>query len=308
MKSLYLAVVFLLSSQFVLCQTPTDLYEYNGSKERMASVVQVQKIDSVTTFEKIVLEGFDSKIPFYHYRNERKENAPNIFLLHGLGDSKDCWVHPSEPYLDWSKNTTAIKDSLISLGYNILIPDAKFHGERSYELDFRLPQTLPPPLSKKEEDTKLFETLMTSTVKDLRIILDYIENRNGTKNFGAVGYSMGGNLAILLSIFDTRISSVVACVPPLNLPARDLATLDSSEKILQGQRDITPMTFASQLHTPILLLMGSKDFYATKEEVTTFFERVASEDKAYKFFESGHILPNSYKNNVINWVTKYNRN
>ena len=94
----------------------------------------MQEIDSVTIFEKVVLDGFDSKIPFYHYMNKRNEEKKYVFLLHGLGDDKEDWVYPSEPYLDWSRNITSIKDSLLTLGYSLIIPDAKFHGERSYEL------------------------------------------------------------------------------------------------------------------------------------------------------------------------------
>ncbi|WP_370390446.1 alpha/beta hydrolase family protein [uncultured Winogradskyella sp.] len=291
-----------------LGQTTTHLFDYDSSTERAASVVQRLEIDSVTTFEKVVLDGFDSKIPFYHYINKRTNKNNYVILLHGLGDSKEDWIYPSEPYLDWSKNTTAIKDSLVSLGYNIIIPDVKFHGERSYELGFRPPEDLPPGFSKNEEDSIIFETLVTSTVKDLRIIMDYIQNSNNNSDlsFNVIGYSLGGNLAILLSIFDNRITSIVGCVPPVNLPARDLEMLDWPEKIKQAQMNITPMTHAKNQKTPTLLLMGKKDFFANESEVSGFFEKVSTEEKKLKYFDAGHILPNTYKVDAIEWITQHN--
>ena len=298
----------LLCLNQAFCQTKTNLFEYDKEIEKSGVVVQMQELDSVTIFEKVVLDGFDSKIPFYHYINKRNEEKKYVFLLHGLGDTKEDWVHPSEPYLDWSRNITSIKDSLITLGYNLLIPDAKFHGERNYELDFKPPESLPPIISRNINDSKLFETLMTSTVKDLRIIMDYIQKRNtkSDQSFSVIGYSMGGNFAILLSVFDERISSVVACVPPINLPARGIESFNWPEKIIQGQIDITPMTYAKLQSTSIILLMGKKDFFSTADEVTDFFKKVPTKDKELKYFDSGHILPNEYKNDAIQWIIDHN--
>lgn len=297
----------LLCLHQTFCQIKSNLFEYDKEIEKSGVVVQMQKIDSVTTFEKVVLDGFDSKIPFYHYLNKRNEEKKYVFLLHGLGDNKEDWVYPSEPYLDWSSNLTSIKDSLLTLGYSLLIPDAKFHGERSYELGFKPPESLPPVISRNVNDSKLFENLMTSTVKDLRIIMDYIQLRdtNPDQSFSVIGYSMGGNFAILLSAIDNRISSVVACVPPINLPARGLEMFNWSEEVIQGQRDITPEKYAELQYSPILLLMGKKDYFSTEEEVSGFFEKVPTNEKKLKYFDSGHILPNEYKIDAIQWITNH---
>jgi esterase/lipase len=149
---------------------------------------------------------------------------------------------------------------------------------------------------------------MTSTVKDLRIIMDYIQLRNTIpgQSFSVSGYSMGGNFAILLSAFDNRISSVVACVPPIHLPARGLEMFNWSEEVIQGQKDITPMKYAELQSAPILLLMGKKDYFSTEEEVSSFFEKVPTNEKKLKYFDSGHILPNEYKIDAIQWIVNHN--
>ena len=306
----YITLFFILFSlKQAYCQTETNSFDYNKEIERSGVVVQRQKIDSVKIFEKVVLDGFDSKIPFYHYLNESYDEKKYVFLLHGLGDTKENWVYPSEPYLDWSRNITSIKDSLLSLGYSLLIPDAKFHGERSYELGFRPPASLPPDVSRNIEDSQLFETMMTSTVKDLRIMMDYIQTCSAepVRSFDIIGYSMGGNLAILLSVFDERISSVVACVPPINLPARGLESFDWPQDIIQGQINITPMTYGNLQSSPILLLMGNQDFFSTEEEVSEFFDKIPIQDKKLKYFDSGHILPNEYKLDAIKWIVDHKK-
>jgi dienelactone hydrolase len=210
--------------------------------------------------------------------------------------------------LEWSENLKAIKDSLLSLGYSIIIPDAKYHGERSYELGFRPAEELPPLFSKNEKDGKHFEILMTSTVKDVRIIMDYLQFRHETPalTFGIIGYSMGGALAILLNASDNRISSVVACVPPLNHPEKELEDFSWSEQINKGLADVTPINYSIFQKSPIMLLMGNNDFFYTEEEVSSFFENVPIKEKKIKYFDSGHILPNEYKTDAIGWITKHN--
>lgn len=287
-------------------QSETNLFDYNKNSDDTFEVIQKRALDSVTIFEKVVLEGFDSKIPFYHITNKRNKKGQYVILLHGLGDSKEAWVNPSEPYLEWSRNTTSIKDSLVTLGYSVIIPDVKYHGERSYELGFRAPESLPPVISKNEKDSKTFETLITSTVKDLRIILDYVQYREqrSDQSFNIIGYSLGGNLAILLSVFDNRINSIVGCVPPVNLPTRGLEMFDSwSEDIIQGQLDITPMKYAEMQNRPTLLLMGKTDYFTTEKEANDFIAKIPTQDKKLKFFDAGHILPNDYKIDAIQWIT-----
>lgn len=307
MRCSIILIFLLLIANKMICQSNNAFFDYDQGKERKSEIVQTYKIDSLTVFEKIILEGYDSKIPFYYYNNNRNNKSSNIILLHGLGDSKTVWVHPSEPYLEWSRNLTSIKDSLLQLGYNLIIPDAKFHGERSYELNFRPPEYLPPSISKNEHDSKLMEVLITSTVKDLRIIMDYVESRQMTitPSFSTVGYSMGGNIAILLSAVDNRINSVVGCVPPINLPARGLESFNWSKDIINGQLFITPMKYAHYQDSPIMLLMGKNDFFTTENEARQFYNSVPIEEKELKYFDSGHILPNTYKLDVIRWITRY---
>ena len=66
------------------------------------------------------------------------------------------------------------------------------------------------------------------------------------------------------------------------------------------------MKYAELQSSPILLLMGKKDYFSTEEEVSGFFEKVPTNEKKLKYFDSGHILPNEYKIDAIQWIVNHN--
>ncbi|HET8864265.1 MAG TPA: alpha/beta fold hydrolase [Gracilimonas sp.] len=308
MKILVKFFVLMMLAINAYAQNVTSTFDYQKKTNYSDQVVSTKEVDSLVILQKIVIDGFDSKIPFYHFQNKRNIEGQYIILLHGLGGSKEDWIYPSMPYLQWSRDLAAIKDSLLTLGYNILIPDAKYHGERSYELNFRPAEQLPPIRSRNQEDGKIFNIMMSNNVKDIRIIMDFIERENKEKKpvFSLVGYSMGGATAILLNASDNRIVSVVACVPPLNHPEKEVANFKWPREIVRKLAKVTPKNYSRLQQSPILLLMGEQDFFYTKEEVNSFYEGVSIKEKKVKYFESGHILPEAYVNEVITWVTKYN--
>jgi hypothetical protein len=115
MRQVLLISFFLLSISNGYSQEPNGIFSYEKFQPS-ATIVNSSKLDSITSLEKIVLEGFDSKIPFYHIPNERTSEKKYAILLHGLGGNKMYWVYPSMPYLQYTKNLTAIKDSLLTRG------------------------------------------------------------------------------------------------------------------------------------------------------------------------------------------------
>ena len=143
--------------------------------------------------------------------------------------------------------------------------------------------------------------MISRTVKDIRIIMDFIERKNKEKKpaFSLVGYSMGGATAILLNASDDRIVSVVACVPPLKHPEKEVANFNWSGEIEHALATVTPQNYSRLQQSPILLLIGEQDFFYPKEEVNSFYKDVSIQEKEVKYFESGHVLPEAYVNEVI---------
>ena len=297
MRVLIFTITLVLISNISIAQGVTADLSYYPKTEFNAEVVQKYTSKTGNTFKKIVIDGFDSKIPFYFIQPKNNDNNRFVILLHGLGGSKDNWVYPMS---DLSKKYTMLKDSLLSLGYSVVIPDAKYHGERSYEANFAPPQVLFTP-----SNSQKISNMWVTTVKDIRIIMDYMELVSQEKSitFNVIGYSMGGMIAILLNSVDNRLKSVVACVPPLDGPKAlknvfGWKDLETAEKL----DHISPQNYAKMQKAPIYLLMGKKDVYYTEKNVKDFLNEISVKEKKMKFYESGHLLPMSFITDAIKCI------
>ena len=308
MRKICLLFIILISITKVYGQHYNDHFDYKKSA-LSAVVVESQTVDSLTQFEKVVLDGFKSKIPFYHFLNKRNTEKAYVILMHGLGGNKNYWVNPSMPYLQYTKNLTAIKDSLLQLGFNLIIIDAKFHGERSYELNFRDPSLLPPMRSKNKGDTESFYNMYVSSIKEIRLIMDYFDQRIQDPNlkFNLIGYSMGGAFALILNNIEDRINSVVACVPPMSRPFSEVEELNWSNELAEKMKAISPLYAAKDQKSPVALLMGKTDFFIPEQEARAFYNEISIDDKELKFYDSGHELPDAYIEDVINWISLHNK-
>lgn len=308
MRKIFLICFILVCITQGYGQHYNDHFDYKKS-DLSAFIADNKAVDSLTQFEKVVLDGFNSKIPFYHYLNKRNSENAYVILMHGLGGNKDYWVNPSMPYLQYTKNLTSIKDSLLQLGFNLVIIDAKFHGERSYELNFRDPSTLPPMRSKNQKDAESFYNMYVSSIKEVRLIMDYVQQKveDPDMKFNLVGYSMGGAFSLILNNIEDRINSVVACVPPLSRPFSEIESLNLSNEIAVKMKAISPLYSATNQKAPVAMLMGKTDFFIPEQEARTFYDDILIEDKKLKFYDSGHELPNAYIEDVINWITQHNK-
>ena len=299
----YTFVIILICSVFTLslAQTLRNEFAYSAKSNFEEQIVYVNKIDSVSRYEKTVIMGNDSKIPFYHYINIHNKNR-FIILLHGLGSSKDKWVSPRP-------GRASLVDSLVSHGYNVIIPDARFHGERSYEFNFRPANTLPPGWSKSQKDARSLCEIYSSTIKDIRIIMDYFvkQHVNEKLQFDLIGSSMGGAIALIVNAVDPRVNSVVAIVPPVNRPISEIKDFGWPTEVIEAVKDISPMYYASLQKSPTTLLMGRTDFFTSEQEAKEFYDRIPLKDKNLKFYEAGHSLPPESISDVVEWIIAHNK-
>ena len=297
-RSLILVFTLILISTIISAQEITADLGYFPKIEFNDKVVGSNTDDNGTTFEKIVIDGFDSKIPFYIIKPKSRKEDKFVILLHGITGNKDNWVNPTTSL---SKKCVKLKDSLLTLGYSVIIPDAKYHGERSYEANFASPLTF-----FSSQDSQRVYNLFSTTVKDIRIIMDYIQSSLGNAStvFDVVGYSMGGMMTILLNSVDARLNRVVVCVAPLDIQkaSKRIGMNEEKTKSLEG---ISPKNYATLQKAPIILLMGTKDGWYIKEEAQDFFNAIMIKDKTLKFYESGHYLPDEFISDTIKGINKY---
>lgn len=296
-KHTLLILGLILYSYVSNAQDLTTDFNYFPKIEYNAKIVVNNKDDYGNSFEKVVIDGFDSKIPFYVIKPKDLKEIKFVILLHGITQSKDDWINPITNY---SKKYIKLKDSLLALGYSVIIPDAKYHGERSYEANFRSPWTF-----FSSQNTQKVYNLYSTTVKDTRIIMDYIQANSGntTTAFDVIGYSMGGMMAIFLNSVDDRLNRVVVCVPALNVEKAS-KRIGMSEENAKTLKVLSPKNYASQQKAPITLLMGKEDGWYDNEEAQYFFDKINIKDKNLKFYESGHLLPDEFISDVIKNINK----
>ena len=300
----YIILIILSYASITLCnaQKLRNEFSYSSKIDYGEQVVFWNRRDTtVNRYEKVVINGFDSKVPLFHFIDKDNKNK-FVFLLHGIGSSKDDWLRP--------RSDGKLVDSLVSLGYDVIIPDAKYHGERSYEFNFRPAYTLPRGISngKSQEDANSLCKVYTGTIKDMRIIMDYLEKKYNSTDlqFDFIGYSMGGAMSLIINAIDNRVNSVVACVPPVNRPLEEIKGFDWPIEIIDSLKDVTPKFYSQFLNAPSSLLMGRTDSNTSEQVVKEFYDDLPLKDKNLKFYEAGHSLPPEYINDVIEWITTHN--
>ena len=224
--------------------------------------------------------------------------------MHGLGSYKESWLAPRTKF---EEKSTQLKDDLLSRGYNLLIPDAPFHGERSYELDFLPAHLLPPEISQSTEAAEKMVELYQNSVQEIRLMVDLIQAQaSGTpEQIHLVGYSLGGAVAILVNAVDDRLGSIAACVPPINRPISEVKSFNWPEGLVKKLAEVTPFSHAEQQKAPTAIFYGEEDIYYSQTEIQDFYLRAPVPEKLVKGYPTGHELPASYIQDVIEWIEQH---
>lgn len=263
------------------------------------TVYKNQRASGITT-HKIVIDGKVSRVPFYFYQNVGDNAQQVILLLHGLGGSKEEYIFGGSDYKD---KLVRLKDTLLELGFSLVIPDAMYHGERAYELDFRPSFTLAPIPGTPAEDGWLFEKCNATSITDYLLIMDFFESNDTDLEFSVIGYSMGANSSLILNGIDQRLNKVVACAPPLNRPAADTIGSGWPDDLKAALKTVTPMKYGKTQEAPVLLLLGKQDPFYTAEEVEKFVNMPGGGYVDYHYFDAGHDLPGEYIEKAVSWFT-----
>jgi hypothetical protein len=90
------------------CLSQENLKMFQYDKRSLFNDYIADNFDNDTIQKKkIVIDGFDSKIPFYHFSQINSTSNSFVFLLHGANGSKDSWLEYN-----------IIQDSLAKIGYH----------------------------------------------------------------------------------------------------------------------------------------------------------------------------------------------
>jgi cephalosporin-C deacetylase-like acetyl esterase len=107
-------------------------------------------------------------------------------------------------------------------------------------------------------------------------------------NIKLAGYSMGAQISLLLAGVDSRIQSVAAIVPPhMNSTTAVVAPLN----VMAGLSD-----------NQVWLFTADDDEYTSIKQNQQLFDALPNPDKKLFRFDSGHLLPADYVNDLEPWL------
>lgn len=226
---------------------------------------------------------------------DNKENIPTIILYHGWSSRKE--FQRIRGYL------------LAMVGYQVIIPDAIYHGERNSLKNYDI-----------EDAKEYFWEIILQNLKEADILINsIIENYNGDrKRIGVIGNSMGGITASgVFTHYPLNTLVVLNGSGDWNkfndiLISNEFGGLNKKDILLY--EEIIKYDPANNLdklkERPILLLHGKDDSLVPIESQESFYNKVKEKNicddkiKFIKYDNLNHFVTTNMMEESINWFKK----
>ncbi len=213
--------------------------------------------------------------------------VPVLIGAHAMGRSQIRWWQDSYKDRATFEQTDKITAMALEKGYAVVAIDARHHGLRK-----------DPNLSIVDMIDNLhwwgerepYEAMLVDTVRDHRVLLDWLVQQPmlDKNNIKLTGYSMGAQIGLLLAGVDSRIQSVAAIVPPhMNSTTAVVAPLNMMAGLADNQ---------------VWLFTADDDEYASIKQNQQLFDALPNPDKKLFRFDSGHLLPADYVQELEPWL------
>jgi len=282
-----LAVIYY--SFFTLDSQPIPQQEILTAFERTSSEpveLTLTPVDERTfRFEYSSFDG-ETVLGQISYPAQAKDQYPLLIGIHAMGRSFPRWWVDSLKGRATVTHVNKITQLAHQKGYAVIAIDARYHGSRKDpNKTLRSIMTAMTFLGDKAD----YVDMIHHTVLDHRVLLDWIvqQPQFDTNNIHVAGYSMGGQLSLLLASVDDRISNVAAIVPP---------HIDDRLAL------VAPKNLVDRLHHHKVWLFTAKDDEnATMEDNQMLFRTISSPNKKLLEYNGNHILPPEYVDALADW-------
>jgi cephalosporin-C deacetylase-like acetyl esterase len=249
--------------------------------------VELKELDP-NSFE-ITFRSFDGSIVNgqISYPENNEAMHPVVVGVSAMGRNYNRWWVDSFKGRPTVTNVNKLGKAALESGYAVVAIDARYHGSRK-DPD----RTLRSIMNDLHffGDKSTYEEMIVNTVRDYRVLLDWLESQNriDSRNIVMAGYSMGGEVALLTASVDDRVNHVVAIVPPY---------LDDKVALVAPKNVVSLLDSAQ-----VLLITSDDDENASEEENLSLFDEIATAKKDHLIFEGTHILPARYVESVRDWL------
>lgn len=280
-KILILCFIFFASA--VHADALQQLLSHETRNTLATEVYEVEDFNSYYRELAYLRQPFAGPIPYYlAYPKDQKRWKGIVLMLHGITSSKDIWWQGSGPY----HRVGEYRRELLDAGYVLVLPDARYHGQRVHEANFESAKNL---LQRQEWQT--LRDLIAGSVQDFRLLLDDLQKDDKFKDLpvGVLGMSLGGIQTLALSAVDSRIDFLVPIFPPVQ----------SVSPLVEA---LAPINVADNVKAPCLLLISDRDVWYTLEDGKQLFEKLGSKNKQLEVLSTPHELGYSKAAMIRRWI------
>lgn len=233
------------------------------------------------------------EIPAIIFRpKEANGLIPTIVFYHGWSSSKE--LQRMRGFI------------LSSVGYQVVIPDAVYHGERN-------------PLAQYDDVAamKYFWDVIFNNIEEFKTIKnDMVLNYNADPNRIAVmGNSMGGFTSAGIFVHNADIKTIIVlngCCGWGNFNSNIEHTSAKVEVTMKKIKDMDPMNNLNMLKDrPILLLHGDSDILVPVGSQRIFYNKIRplygdkDKIKLIEYPRLNHFVTTNMMEESINWLGKY---
>ena len=230
-----------------------------------------------------------------------KGSDKTVLAIHGYTSSK--W---DETYM------RPVIDILARNGFNVAAFDMRAHGESGGDLT---------TLGKRE-------------VADMKAVIEWLKREKPEKarKVGAVGYSMGGAVTIMLASEPGLLDAAVADSPYIDIMrsgkrwvkrvkgvlgallrlAYPLIVRFTSRRAGIRPEELNIMRYADRVRTPMLLIAGKMDDLVTVDEIREFYEAAKKVNPNIELWvtDSAHVRtvedrPKEYEERVVSFLKRF---
>ena len=223
-------------------------------------------------------------------------------------------------YHGWGsdKNSQRIRGFLVAtLGYQVIIPDAINHGERSPLSDYNDPESV---------FTYFWDTIFQNLEESSKLV-DYILSKldGDSNNLYVTGHSMGGFTAAGVFAHDERIKTAIPLNGSFNWTGsnkifmKDIGALENldmtDEKVLATEEKIVkldPMNNLEKIiNRPIKIIHGEKDSQVDINPQREFYnimkeKYTREEDLSFTtIYGLDHFVTTNMMEELIKWIKRF---
>jgi dienelactone hydrolase len=251
-------------------------YQYDKSKTIELTLMEVKPRLFTFTYK-----SFDGSIVNgqISYPTSYSEKYPVLIGISAMGRGYQRWWSKSFKGRKTVTQVNKITELADQNGYVVISIDARYHGKRK-----KPERTLRSIMNDLHffGDKADYEAMIKNTVIDHRVLLDWLSQQDNidSNNISVAGYSMGGQISLILGSIDQRVNKIISIVPPY---------IDDKTAL------VAPKNFISLLkNKKVLLLTADDDENASKSENDLLFKQIKTSSKERIDFSGGHILPSNY--------------